>query len=325
MRPHPRHITAATCTLLLAACAGAPTSPTNTNSNTAPITLTNCGEKITVTTPPRRLVTLNQGATETALALGLAPRMAGTAYLDDTIAPTYKTAYATVPVLAKEYPSKEQFLAAKPDFAYSAYASAFTDKAVGTRNELTSEGINTYTSPFGCPKGTPTAEATFENGWNEIAEIAKIFAVTPTADALITTQKKHLDEIRTKATGKNHTIFWYDSGDKTPTVGAGAGGPHLIMNAVGATNIFDNLPGGWSEASWEKVVAANPDVIVLADASWNTAEKKKNHLTNDPVLSQLDAVKNNRFITIPFSESTPGVRLVDGARSVSDQLAQLDK
>jgi iron transport system substrate-binding protein ABC transporter len=91
---------------------------------------------------------------------------------------------------------------------------------------------------------------------------------------------------------------------------------------VGATNIFANLPKGWDNVAWEKVVEADPDVIVFADASWSTAASKQAHLESDPVLSQLRAVKNKAYVTIPFSESTPGIRLVDGAISVSEQLAK---
>lgn len=40
------------------------------------------------------------------------------------------------------------------------------------------------------------------------------------------------------------------------------------------------------------------------------------------MLSQLRAVKNKAYVTIPFSASTPGIRLVDGAISVSEQLAK---
>ncbi|WP_040155848.1 ABC transporter substrate-binding protein [Mobilicoccus massiliensis] len=313
---------------LLAGCAGAPTggqgpaAPSSAGSAT-PVTMTNCGEQVTVAQPPEKLVTLNQAATETALALGLADRMVGTAYLDDAVPAEYENAYDSVTVLAKEYPSKEQFLAAGPDFAYAAFASAFTDKAVGTRAELGQEGIGSYVSPFGCAKGTKPAEATFENGWKEITEIATIFDVPDNAKKLVDTQKQQVADVKAAGAGKGMTILWYDSGDRTPLVGAGGGGPQLIIDAVGGTNVFVGLDGGWSDGSWEKVVAANPDVIVLADASWDSADKKKKYLASDPTLSKLDAVKNERFVVVPFSESTPGVRLVDGAESVGRQIAAL--
>ncbi len=295
----------------------------STASSFTPVQLDNCGFKETVSAPPQRLVTLNQGATEVALALGLQDRMAGSAYLDDRVSPKYAAAYKTVPVLSEEYPTKEQFVAARPDFAYAAYASAFDAKAIGTRAELADKRIGSYLSPFGCPKGTPAAEPTFESAWREITDVGSIFGVPNKATELVNGQRAELGKIRSAAAGEGLQMLWFDSGEKTPFVGAGKGGPQLVMDAVGASNVFSALPGGWADGSWEKVVAADPDVIVLADASWSTADAKKKHLRGDPVLRNLKAVKQNRFVVLPFSESTPGVRLVDGAKTVSDQLAAL--
>ncbi|MEZ5090215.1 MAG: hypothetical protein R2719_11160 [Micropruina sp.] len=72
-----------------------------------------------------------------------------------------------------------------------------------------------------------------------------------------------------------------------------------------------------------RAIKADPDVIVLADASWSTAKAKIAYLEADPVLKKLKAVKAKAYVTIPFSESTPGIRLVDGATTVSDQIAKL--
>lgn len=308
----------------LAGCAGAPTESAATPSAShSAVSLTNCGEHVHVDHAPTKLVTLNQGATEVALALGLEKSMVGTAYLDDSVSPKLKAAYESVPVLAPEYPSLEAFTAAGPDFAYAAYASAFTDKAVGTRQELAGKKIGTYLSPFGCPKGTPRAEPTFESAWSELTDVAAIFGVPAKATEVIDAQKAQLEKIRSAAAGKGAKVFWYDSGDKTPFVGAGKGGPQLIIDAVGGTNIFASLDGGWADGSWEDVVAAQPDVIVLADASWDTAETKKAHLKADPTLSALKAVQEDRFVVLPFSATTPGVRLVEGAESVASQIAAL--
>lgn len=248
-----------------------------------PGVLDNCGEKVTVDTPPQRLVTLNQGATEVALALGLADRMAGTAYLDDAVASQYQQAYDSIPVLAKEYPSKEQFLAA-----------------------------------------TPKADATFDSGWAEITDVATIFGVPDKAQQVISEQRTQLEEVKAKKAGEGLKIFWYDSNTQTPFVGTGGGGPQLIVDAVGATNIFGDVKdSGWADGSWEKVVAAEPDVIVFAEASWSTAKEKQDYLAADATLSQLAAVRDKRYVVVPFSETTPGARLVDGAAHVSEQLAQL--
>mgnify|MGYP000285148749 CR=1 FL=1 len=172
---------AAVC-LLLAGCTGAPTSttssPADSSSSSAPVTLTNCGVETTFNEAPKAAVTLNQGATEVMLALGLEGSMKGTAYLDDTIPERWKTAYDSVPVLAEKYPSKEAFLAANPDFAYASYASAFTDKNIGTRDELKGENVGTYLSPFGCEEqGSTETPATMESAWGEVTDVARIFRV----------------------------------------------------------------------------------------------------------------------------------------------------
>lgn len=318
--------------LALAGCAGAPSPAADGDSNAAtapataaatPVDLTNCDEQVAISSPPKRAVTLNQGATEVALALGLQDQMAGTAYLDDAVPQQWKSAYDAVPVLAKEYPSKEQFLAATPDFAYASYQSAFSEKTIGTRAELAQEGVQTYLSPFGCKEAGDAQKATFEKAWGEVEDVAKIFGVDQRAKDLVQEQTTQLETLRSQAAAKGKTIFWFDSGDKTPLAGGATGGPALIMEAIGATNAFADIEKGWGEVTWEKVVAANPDVIVLADANWSTAQSKIDYLKADPVLKNLDAVRAQRFVTVPFSESTPGVRLVDGARTVAQEIAAL--
>ena len=253
------------------------------------------------------------------LAIGGESKLVGTAYLDSEIPAKWKKAYDSVKVLSKEYPSKETFLAAKPDLALSSYSSAFTDKAVGTRDELKKQGIATYISPFGCPKGTPSAETTWENVWKEMTEVGTLIGVKNAADKAISKQRDALKEVTGNKHGTGTSIVWFDSGDKTPFIGAGHGGPQLLMDAVGAKNLFAHLDGGWADGSWEKIVASNPDVIVVADASWSTATSKIDYMRKDPVLSQMKAVKENKFV----SQSTPGAELVDGAKTLNDGLAKI--
>ncbi|MGW1179232.1 ABC transporter substrate-binding protein [Kitasatospora sp. NPDC002543] len=309
----------------LGGCAGAP-APVAAGGSTgsaAPVSVDNCGTTVSVGAPPARLVTLNQGATEVALALGLESRMAGTAYLDDAVPGKWKTAYESVPVLSKEYPTKEKLLAARPDFLYASYASAFTDKVAGSREELVGQGIPSYVSPFGCSDRSKAAPTTWQAAWGELNDVARVFGVTDRAAAVQREQEEQLARIRATAAGKGLKVLWYDSDTKSPFVGAGHGGPQLVLDAVGAANVFGDLPGGWQNVSWEKVVAADPDAIVLADAGWDTAQSKIDYLRNDPVLSELGAVRREAFVVVPFSESTPGVLLADGAARVSAGLGRL--
>ncbi len=105
-----------------AGCAGGASSASNAGTSTA---TTSCGLPLTVAAPPQRALAMEQNATEILLTLGLADRMAGTSYQTDPVLPALKTGYDAVPVLAKLYPNRESVLAAKPDFVYSTFTSAY--------------------------------------------------------------------------------------------------------------------------------------------------------------------------------------------------------
>lgn len=329
MRSRPLHsVIAAAALVVLAGCAGAPeaepTEKATEETSAFPAEITSCGFTTTIDAAPERAVTMNQGATEIALALGVEDQLAGTAYLDDAVAPEWQEAYDGVEVIAKEYPDQETLLAATPDLVLASYASAFGDEAAGSQDALAENGIASYLSPFGCEETGTRASVEFESVWDEISQVATAFGVPEKAEEVRTEQQELLDGLAETKAGEGLDVFWYDSGDKTAFAGAGQGGPQLILDAVGATNVFADLDGGWADVAWEKVVEADPDVIVLAEAGWSTADEKIALLEKDKVLSQLEAVQEKRYVVVPFSESTPGVRLVHGAQHVAEQIEELD-
>ncbi|MFC4603582.1 ABC transporter substrate-binding protein [Rhodococcus kronopolitis] len=303
--------------LTLSACGG----PSNSDADTAAISLQNCGRTVTLDGPAQRGVTLNQGATETALSIGAQDAMAGTAYLDDTIAPQWQAAYAAVPALdEKDFPSREALLAVKPDLVTASYSSAFDDKAVGSHESFDELGVATYVSPFGCKDKSARPAVAWDSIATEITDYGLMFGHAGEADAVVARMRETLTGIEAAAPAKGKSIFWYDSNTDTPYVGGNAGGPQLIIDAVGGTNVFAGTDGSWADGSWETVLAANPDVIVLADASWDTAEEKKNYLRSDPALKDLKAVREDAFVVLPFSTTTPGPRTIEGATLVAEQL-----
>jgi len=307
---------------LLAGCADDPPAPPTATAS--PVTLTNCGEPVEVARPPRRAVTTNQAATEIMLALGLADRMVGTAYLDDQILPGYADAYAKVPVLAEEYPSKEKLLEAEPDFVYASYASAFGDEGVGDRAALGTLGVGTYLSPAGCAKEFRPARLTVDDVFAEIRDIGAIFGVPDRAAALVADHKARIAAAAETVSGaKDVHVLWWDGGTDAPSVGACCGSPGMIMSAVGVTNDFADLDGSWTETGWETVVERDPDVIVLVDASWDPAAGKQAFLAKNATLKDLPAVVGQRYVTIPFSATSAGVRVVLGVEALAEGVAAL--
>ncbi|MBE0579216.1 putative F420-0 ABC transporter substrate-binding protein [Devosia sp.] len=285
-----------------------------------PLTLDNCGVQVTLPAAPQRVVTIKSTATEMLLALGLGDRIVGVGFQDGPAPAPWTAAAAALPVLSDKLPSQEVVLKVEPDFIYGGWESNFAADGAGERPTLAELGIASYVSPAACRSIKP-AKLTFDEVFAQIGEMGTIFDAAPAAEALIAEQKAALAAVSPDARGL--TALWYSSGTKAPYVGAGSGAPQMMLEALGLKNIMADVDDGWVAASWEAVVDANPDVIVLVDATWNSAEQKKKLLAENPITSQLDAVVNQRYLIVPFPASEAGVRNVGATADMAAQLAGL--
>ena len=256
--------------------------------------------------PPERAVALNQHATEVMLALGLENNMAGTAYIDDEILSEYAASYNNVPVLADQYPSKEVILSVEPDFIYGGFSSAFSIEAAGSQEDLKSLGIGSYLTTAICQPSPDT----LEDVYTDIRNIGKIFGIADRADELIRSLKNEVEQVGT-AIGdieKPLRVFLYDSGDTAPFTSTCCAMFTTLAESADGKNIFDDVPGRWGTVNWEEVIARDPEVIVLTDALWSTAQEKLDLLNNTPAYADITAVKNQRYVILKFSSFVPGVR-----------------
>jgi iron complex transport system substrate-binding protein len=315
---------------LLTGCGGDEDPPSAAAADKA-VTLRSCGESVRVTAPPRRAIAMEQNATEVLLSLGLADRMAGTSYQTDPPLPELAAAYETVPVLAKLYPSRERVLEAEPDFVYSTYGSAFADDAAGSRAELAELGVPAYLSANGCEDPTLLPSAvTFEQVFDEIRDIARIFGVEDRGEALVREQRERLEASRATAAGAGagESLLWYYSGTSTPYVAGCCGMPATLTELVGAEHAFGDVREKWFEGNWEAIADRDPSVIVLADLSrggdGDSAESKRRFLRSNPVTKRMQAVRENRFVVVAGSETDPNVRSVLAAEKLAAGLAEIE-
>lgn len=78
----------------------------------------------------------------------------------------------------------------------------------------------------------------------------------------------------------------------------------MLMREAGLDNAFENKDDGWVCVNVTDVINAAPDVMVVVDASWDTALGKLTWLYNQSDLCGMDALKGAHFVQIPFSAST---------------------
>jgi iron complex transport system substrate-binding protein len=301
--------------LTLIACS----TPTPPPSPAAAVTVTNCGFALTVDSPPERIITIKSTSTELLIALGLGDKIIGQGFPDGPLPAGLE---ADVPVISDFAPSEEAVLDLEPDFVFGGWESNFTADSAGDRTELEALGIGTYVSPAACKEdGYKPERLTFDNVFSYIDEAGQIFGATDAAAALVADQKATLATIEPDTQGL--TALWWSSGDDNPYVGAGIGAPQMMLDAVGLTNIAADVDDTWTALSWEAIIDANPDVIVLVDASWNTAASKIAALEANPATATLPAVVGKRYLTIPFAAGEAGVRNVDATADLAAQLAAL--
>lgn len=287
-----------------------------------PLVLDNCGFTTTISRTPERIVTIKSTSTELLLALGLADRIIATAFHDGPVLDEWAAAAADIPSLGDAVPGREALLELEPDFVFAGWESNLTVDTAGARDDLTRFGVGTYVAPSACKgEGYRPAPMTFEKLFGDFLEAGDIFAAQDAAAALVREQRAALDAITPSTEGLS--ALWYSSGKATPYVGAGAGAPQMIMSAAGLKNIVADVDDTWVSINWERVLEANPDVIVLVDAAWNTAESKIAYFENDAALSQLSAVVNKRYVVVPFPAAEAGVRNVDAVALIVAQLDEL--
>ncbi|WP_281281828.1 ABC transporter substrate-binding protein [Propioniferax innocua] len=315
---------------MLAACSSPSSAPAPDDSG-ASAQLSSCGLDLTFDQVPTRAVTLEQGATEMMLALGLGDSMVGTSYLTDAVAPEFAGAYEQVPVLADQYPTAEQLRGADPDFVYSMRASAFAPDAVGERSELRDLEVPAYLSSNDCEDpSSVSAEGGFEQIFAEVTDIATIFDVADRGEDLIAEQEQVLDQVTSSAQDLDgvEVVWIYSTINGAPIVAGNAGLPQTMTELAGSENAFDDLDAQWTETTWDQISQRDPEVLVLADLSrgmdGDSAQDKIETLRADPVTSQLAAVREDRMVAIPATEMDPSVRSIDALSTLSDALVEFE-
>ena len=272
------------------------------------------------TAPPSRAVSMSQATTEMLLALDLGDRMAGTAFKEEEIYPPLQAAYEKVPVLAEKWPSYEVFMAAKPDFT-TGWEVPFTKRGIEA-DKITAQNI-----PIFVPDSMQSTKADLDMVFADMVKFGEIFGVKDRAEAWVADQKKQLAAVQDKIAKLPHKrVFVFDSEDGEPfTVVEGY--TLNLLRLIGADNVMSRqgVDKTWSKMSWESVVAADPEYIIIADYSTSIRNEddfnqKVEKLKENPRLQGTTTVKENHFVRVKLSEITPGVRSVDALKRLAEQI-----
>lgn len=306
-----------TLALILAACSG-PASPAATASPTAallagspsavptstpaptpafPATVRDDeGTTVAIPAEPQRIVSLTPAATETLFAIGAGPRVVGKAQDIDP----YPPAADGLPVVVTfdRGVNVEQIVALKADLVIAGGLGFTPPDSVAQLRGL----------------GIPVIVLYAQSIDQALAGIRTVGAATgeaPAATALATTMRAEFDRLGalTANLPKPLTFYEIDATDGIYTVPANSLYSEMLTLAGADPITTDNS----YKISLEKLVTANPAVILLGDGGYT----KPADVRARPGWSGIQAVVTGRIFPVDDTLITrPGPRLVDGLKAL---------
>jgi iron complex transport system substrate-binding protein len=313
---------------LTATASSAPAGAAGAASGAYPVTISNCGTSTTYTKAPTRAVSNDINTTEDMLALGLESHMVGDFGVNGDgpeghpVPSNYLAGFHKVKDISSNYFTLEKLVGLHPDFVFAGWDYGLS---VGTR--LTPAGlakfhIKTLALTESCTHVQASTDAvSIANTYQDLTNLGKIFGVESRADKLIASMRAQVDSAQTTVGSLAPvTVFDYDSGSSAPFTGAGLATISALISDAGGTDIFAGLKQSFSSVSWEQVIAADPQCIIINDYGTPTASQKETFLENSRFTKSLKAVRNKCFLPLSYDEVTPGPRNAEAVVTIAKWL-----
>ncbi|MFS8183868.1 ABC transporter substrate-binding protein [Pseudovibrio denitrificans] len=287
----------------------------------AEVSVQSCSRTVEFDGVPQRAVSNDSNLTEMMLALGLQDNMVGYTGVSGwkTLDAELTDKVAVLPELSPKYPSKEVLIGADADFYFAGWNYGMKVGGEVTPETLEPFGIKVYELTESCIHLGEKPKVSMDDMYNDLLNLGRIFGVEAQAKALVQSYRDELTQFKAglKTSDTPLRVFVYDSGEDSPFTAGRYAMPTAMIEAAGGTNVLDTLEKSWARVNWEAVVEANPEMIVIVNYGEVTAEQKREFMLNNPAFAELDAVKNDRFVTLEYAEATPGPRNIKAIKKLA--------
>ncbi len=290
-----------------------------------PVEVANCFETARFTRAPRRAVVNDLNMLQTMLDLGLADRLVGVTGVAGAerhlVAPP--AVVAALPRLGDRYPTLETLLSVDPDFVFAGWGYGFTEARGLTPARLAEFGIATYTLRESCIRVGPREPIGMDTLYADLLALGRIFGVAARAEAMVADFRRRAAAVTDRVAGvatRPRVMYCSDCNTESPPVSVGREGmTSLLANLAGGANLFDDIANSYVRVSWEEVARRDPQWILISDHRIPT-DAIIRHLTSDPQLAHVEAVRKRQFIAITYAEQTPSTRNVDALERIARAL-----
>ncbi|GFM81732.1 ABC transporter substrate-binding protein [Pseudomonas cichorii] len=302
-----------------------------------PLTVENCGMKLTFEHAPRKAVTIGQSGTEMLYELGLGDKLVGTSLWFNDVLPRFKAQNDKVERLADNDPSFEAVIGKRPELvAVQLEWMVGAQGVVGTRQQFHDLKIPTYIMPSDCEgkdnlvgaDGTRLEPFRIDTIYKSVEQLAQIFDVQDRGQQLVAELRNRLAHavanVKQNKERDVSAVFWFSSADINidPYVAGRKGIPDFMLNNLGMRNIVES-DEEWPTVGWETIAKANPDILVIArmDRRRFPADdyrRKLEFLKSDPVTRNMEAVKHDRIVIIDADAMQASIRLFTGIEELAE-------
>ena len=301
------------CLLTLAACGGTPAASPSASGATAAsatqVAVTNCGAEVSYPAPVTRIHAHDSGIISIVLATGAGSSLTSISSLDRdraTVARYYGTQdLDRVKDVATSLPSLESLIALNPQVVFAGWNYGFKEGGV-TPDRLTANGITPYLLTESCRPAAGQKQRGVMPPWDalrtDLANIGKITGHEKEAAAAIADLDTRLAALQSAPQAATKpSILLFDSASDTVFTSGNKAGPQAVIDAAGGVNVMADVDDSWTKVSWERVAQTRPDFIAFVEYGSQTFAEKVALLESNPATKDLPAVKEKRFLNLPYT------------------------
>jgi len=286
----------------------------------AQTTVESCNRTVSFDAPPKRAISNDVNLTEMMLVLGLADHMVGYTGISGwkTLDEEMRANVKQLPELSSKYPTKEVIVGANADFFFAGWNYGMKVGGEVTPETLEPFGVKVYELTESCTHIMKKGKASIDDMYADLLNLGSIFNVEDRAKNLVNDYKAELKSFKSNLeTGEPVRAFVYDSGEDTPFTAGLYAMPTALIEAAGGINVMNGFEKSWGTVTWEEVVAQNPEVIIIVNYGSVTADQKRAFMMSNPAFANIEAVKNDRFVTLEYVEATPGPRNIKAIKTLA--------
>ena len=289
------------------------------------VSVDSCNRTVTFDNPPQRAISNDVNLTEMMLVLGLSDKMVGYTGISGwkTLDEEMRLGVKQLPELSPKYPTKEVLVGADADFFFAGWNYGMKVGGEVTPETLKPFGINVYELTESCIHIMTKKKVSMDDMYNDLLNLGLIFQIENRAKKLVDAYRSDLKKFTQKLESiPTKKVFVYDSGEDTPFTAGRYAMPTALIEAAGGINIMDDFQKSWGTVTWEEVIDRNPEVVVIVNYGKVTAEQKRKFMMSNPAFANIDAVKNDRFVTLEYVEATPGPRNIKAIKKLANAFRQ---